>query len=146
MPSAALSCADATLISTSFQRLVPTLVLQNERVARKLGMLGVDVQTLHLIALQDGPITPSTVAALTELPASTVTRVLDRLESRGFIRRITHGSDQRKSCIQFNAAKVAPVRAMFDEFARDFLALTGAFNAREQATIARFMKGLAEIL
>ncbi len=141
-----LAKTHADQISMSFQRLVPALVLQNERVAKKLGMLPVDVQTLHLMVLHDGPITPSTVVALSELPPSTATRVLDRLEARGFVRRVVDDQDQRRFRIELNGNKVAPVRALFDDFAADFRALTASFNARDQAAIARFMTGLVGLL
>lgn len=133
-------------ISASFQKLVPALVLQNERVAKKLGMLAVDVQTLHLMVLHQGLLTPSTVAALSELPPSTVTRVLDRLEAQGFIRRLPDDGDQRKYRIELDARKIAPVRAMFDDFATDFLAFTASFGAHDQVVIARFMNGLVSLL
>ncbi|KNH08174.1 hypothetical protein BRCH_00335c [Candidatus Burkholderia brachyanthoides] len=122
------------------------LVLQNERVARQFGMLAVDVQTLHLMVLHQGPLTPSIVAALSELPASTVTRVLDRLEARGFIQRIADDGDQRRLHIALDRKKIAPVRAMFDDFVSDFLAFTTHFSVKDQVAIARFMDGLVSLL
>lgn len=133
-------------IAASFQRLVPKLVLQNERVAKKTGMLGVDVQTLHLMVLHEGPLTPSIVVALSELPPSTTTRVLDRLEERGFIRRLVDDHDQRSFRIELNWREIAPVRALFDDFAADFRAFSKSFNARDQAAIARFMQGVVALL
>jgi DNA-binding MarR family transcriptional regulator len=141
-----VSQTHAEQISSSFQQLVPALVLQNERVAKKLGMLPVDVQALHLMVLHEGPMTPSTVVALSELPPSTVTRVLDRLEAQGFIRRLVDDRDQRKFRIELEWKKIAPVKAQFDDFAADFVAFTTSFGAQEQAAIARFMKGLVSLL
>ncbi|CAM5298645.1 MAG: MarR family transcriptional regulator [Bradyrhizobiaceae bacterium] len=146
MRTKTLTKTHAEDIPASFQRMVPKLILQNERVAKKIGMLGVDVQTLHLMVLHDGPLTPSTVVALSELPASTTTRVLDRLEQRGFIRRAANDKDQRSVRIELDWARVAPVRALFDEFAADFRALSASFNTRDQAAIARFMQGVVALL
>lgn len=136
----------AAQISASFQRMVPALVLQNERVAKALGMRPVDVQTLHLMALHDGPMTPSTVVALAALPPSTVTRVLDRLEARGLVRRIVDSDDQRRFHLELDRDAVAPVRALFNDFAADFHTLTASFSARDQAAIARFMTELVALL
>jgi predicted transcriptional regulator len=136
----------AEQISASFQRLVPALVLQNERVAKRIGMLPVDVQTLHLMVLHEGPMTPSTVVALSELPPSTVTRVLDRLEAQGFIRRVADDGDQRKLQIELRWDRIAHVRAQFNDFATDFTVFAASFNAKEQAAIARFMTGIVALL
>jgi DNA-binding MarR family transcriptional regulator len=141
-----LTLTHAEQISASFQRLVPALVLQNERIAKKIGMLPVDVQTLHLMVLHEGPMTPSTVVTLSELPPSTVTRVLDRLEARSLIRRVVDNGDQRKFRIELEWSKIAAVRAQFDDFAADFIAFTASFSAKEQAAIARFMTGVMSLL
>ncbi len=130
----------------SFQKLIPALVLMNERVGKKLSILAVDMQTLHLIALHEGPLTPSTVVALTELPASTVTRVLDRLEARQFIRRIADETDQRRTWIVKDTARIKPVKKQFDAFAADMRAFTATFDPQEQDIIARFMKGLVALM
>lgn len=133
-------------IILSFQQLIPALVLMNERAGRKLSMLAVDMQTLHLIALHAGPLTPSALATVTELPPSTVTRVLDRLEARGFISRVVDRSDQRRTWIVKNAAKINRVRKQFDAFAAQVREFTATFDAREQAAVARFMKGLVALV
>lgn len=146
MPAHSKTLNHAAAVSASFQRMVPKLVLQNERVAKKLGMLAVDVQTLHLMVLHDGPLTPSAVVAMSELPASTTTRVLDRLEQRGFVRRLVDQRDQRSFRIELDWEKVAPVRMLFDEFAADFRTFSASFDARDQAAIARFMQGIVALL
>ena len=130
----------------SFQQLIPALVLMNERVGKKLSILAVDLQTLHLIALHEGPLTPSAVVSLTELPASTVTRVLDRLEARQFIRRIADETDQRRTWIVRNPTKIKSVKKQFDAFAADMRAFTATFDAPEQEIIARFMKELVTLM
>jgi hypothetical protein len=47
------------------------------------------------VLLDDQLLTPSALAAHMKMPPSTVTRVLDRFESRGFVRRTANGADRR---------------------------------------------------
>jgi DNA-binding MarR family transcriptional regulator len=130
----------------AFQRMIPALVLLNERVGRKLGMSAIDMQALHILALDPTLQTPSALTTRMEMPASTVTRVLDRLESRGFIRRVNNGSDRRSVLIERNKSSVAAVKSEFDEFAADMAALVIQFDPDEQEAIARFLNKTCDLL
>lgn len=130
----------------AFQRMIPALVLLNERVGRKLGMSAIDMQALHILALDPALQTPSALTTRMEMPASTVTRVLDRLESRGFIRRVNNGSDRRSVLIERNKSSVAAVKSEFDEFAADMAALVAQFDLDEQEAIARFLNKTCDLL
>ncbi len=130
----------------AFQHMIPSLVLLNERAGRKLGLSAVDMQALHLIALDDALLTPSGLAARMEMPPSTVTRVLDRLEARGFIRRVANGTDRRSICIERITPAIASVKSEFDVFAADMTVMVDRFDRAEQATIARFLDELRTLL
>lgn len=133
-------------IIDSFQRMIPALVLMNDRVAKKLGLLTVDMQILHLIALSSNPVTPSSLAAASGVPPSSITRILDKLETRGFIRRAADKMDQRKTRIEKVTDAIAPVKEEFESFAQDMRALTGRLDAKSQAAVARFLKALVALL
>jgi DNA-binding MarR family transcriptional regulator len=96
-------------IADLLARLIGEAILFNEGVASALGVSAVDLQTFGVIARHDGAITPSEVSAQTGLPASTVTRVLDRLEQRGFITRRSVPSDRRKIAVDVVASKSGEV-------------------------------------
>lgn len=93
--------------------LVEQAVLTNERIARSLGLNVVDLQTFGLISRHAEPLTPGEVTARTGLPASTTTRVLDRLEQAGFIQRGTDPADRRKVTITAIEQKSAEVAARY---------------------------------
>lgn len=83
-------------ISTAMQELIASAVLTNERIARSIGLNVVDFQTYGVLLRNDAPMTPGQLAQATELPSSTTTRVLDRLEGKGMIERLPDADDRRK--------------------------------------------------
>src|SRR3546814_8150074 len=88
--------SDYDRIIDAFQRMIPSLVLMNDRVAKKFDLLAVDMQVLHIIALSSSPVTPSAIAETSDIPPSSIPRIHARLEPPGFIRRAPHGFDPRR--------------------------------------------------
>ncbi|SNS78509.1 DNA-binding transcriptional regulator, MarR family [Sphingopyxis indica] len=138
--------SDYDRIIDAFQRMIPSLVLMNDRVAKKFDLLAVDMQVLHIIALSSSPVTPSAIAETSDIPPSSITRILDRLETRGFIRRAADGFDQRRTRIEAVREAIAPVKDEFETFAHDMRSMTRGFDDRSLAAIARFMTALAALL
>jgi len=87
-------------ILDEFQELNAGSVLTNERIARSLGLSVVDWQAFSVIARNDTPLTAGEISALTRLPTSTTTRVLDRLAERDFIERIPDPADRRRVVVR----------------------------------------------
>lgn len=71
-------------------------VLTNERIARSLGLSVVDLQAFGVIVRAAHPLTAGELSQRTELPTSSTTRVIDRLERGGFIRREADPTDRRR--------------------------------------------------
>ena len=82
------------------QLVIASSVMTNERIARSLGLNVVDLQALGFIARSGTPMTAGEVSQQTELPTSTTTRVLDRLEKHGFIERSTDPNDRRRVVVR----------------------------------------------
>jgi len=79
----------------SIRRVVATAILFSHQVAEQLGLGPSDAQFMTLLEVH-GPLTPGQLAELTGLRTGTVTGVLDRLESAGFVRRERDPHDRRK--------------------------------------------------
>ena len=86
------------------QLVIASSVMSNERIARSMGVNVVDLQALGFIARNGAPITAGEISQQTELPTSTTTRVLDRLEKQGLIERSTDPNDRRRVVVQVSAA------------------------------------------
>src|SRR5690349_2203278 len=87
-------------ISLAMRRVIADAVLTNERIARGIGLNVVDLQTFGVLLDRGTPLTAGEISTLTELPTSTTTRVIDRLEKGGFVRRTSDPSDRRKVVIE----------------------------------------------
>src|SRR4051812_12364906 len=87
-------------ISTAMRRVIANAVLTNERIARGIGLNVVDLQTFGIILDSPSPMTAGEISTRTELPTSTTTRVLDRLEEGGFVRRASDPADRRKVVVE----------------------------------------------
>src|SRR4051812_41742950 len=93
-------------IADAMRAVIANAVLNNERIARTFGLNVVDLQTLGIIASAQRPLTAGEVSTLTEMPTSTTTRVLDRLERGEFVRRSVDPSDRRKVVIEADLSKI----------------------------------------
>ena len=82
------------------QLVIASSVMTNERIARSLGLNVVDMQAFGFIARHGAPMTAGEVSQQTELPTSTTTRVLDRLEKHGLIERSDRPDDRRRVVVR----------------------------------------------
>src|SRR5690606_41846168 len=88
--------ATTARILRHFEELIASSVLTNDRIARSLGMNVVDWQAFGVIVRSGRHLTAGEISALTQLPTSTTTRVLDRLERAGFVERTSDPADRRR--------------------------------------------------
>ncbi|MFF0344862.1 MarR family winged helix-turn-helix transcriptional regulator [Kribbella sp. NPDC004875] len=76
-------------------RFIAEVVLYNHAVSAKVGLGASDSQFMTLLQTY-GPLTPRQLAEYTGLTSGTVTGVIDRLESHGFVTRRPDPRDRRK--------------------------------------------------
>lgn len=122
------------------RRVVLDAVLRNDAIAMRHGLQIVDGQVLNLLTLEEKNWTPSEVAAATGLPPSTVTRVLDRLEQGGFVRRVRDDHDRRRVTLQPQPDKVQAMYADYTEVAEKADQLTDQFTSAELDTVVRYLE------
>ena len=76
-------------------RFIAGVVLFNHAVSAKVGLGASDSQFMTLLQTY-GPLTPRQLAEYTGLTSGTITGVIDRLESHGFVTREPDPGDRRK--------------------------------------------------
>ena len=132
-----------TQVAELLARLIGEAILFNEGVATALEISAIDLQTFGVIARHDGAITPSEVSAHTGLPASTVTRVLDRLQQGGFITRSSVPSDRRKIAVEVVASKAAEVAHHYTGKIAQLERLNARRTRAEVAAVVSYLSDLA---
>lgn len=126
------------------QEVIASAVLTNERIARMVGLNVVDFQTFGML-LRGGPMTPGQVSQATELPSSTTTRVLDRLESKGMVERRPDPSDRRKVWVHAKAFEDDRVTAAYAEILAQMERAHAGFTVAELQTALRYLNTLKNV-
>lgn len=131
-------------VRAALQRQLVHAILGNERVAREHGLRVTDLQTLHLMVLRDDVRTPRQISDTTGMPTSTVTKLLDRLEEAGYIRRAPDASDRRKTRIELVDGAIAPLQTRYGNTDAEFDALSRRFDTSELEVVARYLDAVSE--
>ena len=76
-------------------RFIAGVILYNHAVSAQVGLGASDSQFMTLLQTY-GPLTPRQLAEHTGLTSGTITGVIDRLESHGFVTREPDPADRRK--------------------------------------------------
>lgn len=131
-------------VRVALQRQIVDATLGNDRIARDNGLQMTDLQTLHLLVLNEDIRTPRQISAATGIPTSTVTRIVDRLERAGFVRRVPDNMDRRRTVINLIPEAVGPLQSLYGDVDERFATLAASFSADELDTVIRFLTAMRE--
>jgi DNA-binding MarR family transcriptional regulator len=121
------------------QEVIASAVLTNERIARSVGLNVVDFQTYGVLLRNGQPMTPGQVSQATELPSSTTTRVLDRLEGKGMVKREPDPSDRRKVWVRALPFDDDQVNAAYADIIWQMEEAHASFTVAELETVLRYL-------
>lgn len=127
-------------IERALQVALVNAVLGNERIARQFGLRVTDFQTLHLLVLRDDLRTPTQLTEISGLPSSTVTRVLDRLENAGYLRRVHDPSDRRRINVELVMERIDPIIERYREYGERLSQANAGFSDEELNVVARYLE------
>lgn len=139
-----MSSPNGARIQRAQQHALVNAVLGNERIAREFGLLVTDLQTLHLLFLREDVRTPKQLGQATGLPNSTVTRVLDRLERAGYVRRTHDSEDRRRVNIELIAEAVEPINSRYAQYSDALDKVHAEFSEEELGIVARYLEQTSE--
>jgi DNA-binding MarR family transcriptional regulator len=132
-------------VGVELRRLIAGVVLFNTAMAEHLGMSPVDSQVLHLLQLEGRPVTAGRLGELAHLPSSTTTRVIDRLETRGYVYRVRDTSDRRRVLVHPDEKMTQVLEQRYDEQTAALrIALDGLSTADLEAA-HRFLARLNQV-
>jgi DNA-binding MarR family transcriptional regulator len=93
----------------------------------------------------DGPMTPGQLASVTELPSSTTTRVLDRLEAKGMVRREPDPTDRRKVWVHALPLDDDRVKSAYAEILWRMEEAHSRFKVAELETVLRYLEVIKDV-
>jgi DNA-binding MarR family transcriptional regulator len=132
-------------IALAMQEVIASAVLTNERIARSIGLNVVDFQTYGVLVRHGEPMTPGQVSQATELPSSTTTRVLDRLEASGMVERRPDAADRRKVWVHALPFDEERVTAAYAEIVRQMDGVHAGFTVAELQTVLRYLNEIKNL-
>jgi DNA-binding MarR family transcriptional regulator len=129
------------------QRLSTATIFFHTAVADRMGISVTEAKCRSLL-VQHGPLTAGGLAQRLGLTTGAVTGVIDRLVEAGLARRETDPTDRRRVVVALvpNAPRDREIARLFGPMGTRIRALAGAYSAKDQATIARFLAQASEVL
>jgi DNA-binding MarR family transcriptional regulator len=109
--------------------------------ATRIGMAVTDMQIMDILDI-NGPSTAGQLAELTGLTTGAITRILDRLEEAGLVRRERDPSDGRKVIVRFARDKdeMHKVRSILDSVGRMWGEVASRYDYEQIAFLLEFLK------
>jgi len=127
------------------RQYLASYVLFNQAVADRLGMHPTDVQCVGLLAQESAPLTTGQVAELTGLTSGSATRLVDRLERAGYVRRERDTQDRRRVLVHVEPAKLAEFASMWADLSEGWDAMFDDYTEKELALLVRHMRRTIEL-
>ncbi|GGI03064.1 MarR family winged helix-turn-helix transcriptional regulator [Egicoccus halophilus] len=136
--------------STAIVALLHTFGTQmhaiGSRFAAREDLHPTDLQALSLLAQADESLTAGQLADALQLSTGATTRLVDRLERVGHVRRHPDRHDRRRRRIGISPDARATAGSYFGELARRIEAIVEEFSPSEQAVLEAFLLRLVASL
>lgn len=115
-----------------------------QTVAIRFGLSESDVETLEQL-IDMGATTAGKLSEITGLTSGAITRVIDRLESAGFVRRVPDPADRRRVIVEAVPEKVAQVQSTLNRVGSASAKEIGRYTDAQLALIADFLTRMEQV-
>lgn len=115
-----------------------------QTVAIRFGLSESDIETLEAL-IEMGASTAGRLADLTGLTSGAVTRVIDRLEQSGYVRRVPDPADRRRVIVEVVPEKVAAIQSTLNRVGTASAEEIGRYSDAQLALIADFLSKMEQI-
>ncbi|GAA1076539.1 MarR family transcriptional regulator [Nocardiopsis composta] len=132
LPEGVVDAVAASGGEVVFREFLSAIVLNAQAIADRLGLRLIDVQAAHLVT-QAGPLTAGALAERLGTPTATTTRVIDRLERAGYVRRVRDPHDRRRVAVEAVPGGMGEADAMFEPTRRHLAALGERYTPEQVA-------------
>jgi DNA-binding MarR family transcriptional regulator len=120
-------------------------VLFHSTIAGLLDLHATDYKVLGILE-RSGPMSAGEIARHSGLAAASVTNLIDRLEQKGFVRRVADPADRRRVMVEAVSDRLGGARALFSSTRQSLARLYERYSDRELAVIADFLRENADRL
>jgi DNA-binding MarR family transcriptional regulator len=120
-------------------------VLFHATVASQLDLHPTDYKALGILE-RVGAMSAGEIARHAGLATASVTNLVDRLERKGFVRRIADARDRRRVMVEPIVERVTAARALFASTRRSLVRLLERYSDRDLVVITEFLARNAERL
>jgi len=119
-------------------------VLFHAAIAGRAGLAASDLKTLDLL-LRLGPLTAGELAEQTGLATASITSLVDRLEKKGFARRVRDPADRRRVIVEpIPDQAAASLDPLFGGIQVAFQEILESYSIEQLETVLDFMRRSAE--
>lgn len=137
-PAAARANGAASVLAAT-RRLGVHAALFTQAVADRIGLASTDVECLEIL-VEAGRLSAGELASATGLTSGAATRMLDRLEQAGFVRRTADPADRRRVFVDPIGERVVAATGHFDALARAIDDAIGRYDGTQLETIRGYLE------
>jgi DNA-binding MarR family transcriptional regulator len=116
----------------------------DETVARRFGVNGTDLHCLDV--LFDGPRTAGKLAEGIGLSPAATTTLIDRLEARGYVRRVRDPADRRRVLVELTEQARDRADEMYGPLAAEGAQLALAYTPEQLAFLLDYLREARELV
>lgn len=121
-----------------------TAVMFHAAVSARMGLGMTEAKTLDLLR-RLGPLAAGEIAEHSGLTPASVSGLVDRLERKGFVRRIRDTEDRRRVIVELRQDGVAGFGALFEDVVQGLEGLYAAYTDEQLELILDFLRRSAEV-
>jgi len=137
-----MSSAKPPRLQHQMRTVVALAIMHSDNVGRRIGLLPIEVQILNLLKLRDSPMTVAELRTVSRLPASSLSRAIDRLVANGYVRRWQDEADRRRVMIETDPVTEAELMPEFVAIASALQRAVDKFDDAELDVVERFLDEL----
>jgi DNA-binding MarR family transcriptional regulator len=120
------------------------VVMFHTAVAGRMGLGVTEEKTLGLLE-RLGPLTAGDIVAHTGLAPASVTGLIDRLQAKGFVRRVKAGPDRRRVTVEIDHAHIAGLAGLFEPLVAGLTEIYGGYSDDQLELILDFLRAATEV-
>jgi len=115
-----------------------------QTVAVRFGLSESDIETLEQL-IDMGATTAGRLSEITGLTSGAVTRVIDRLEQAGYVRRIPDPADRRRVIVEVVPERIASIQSTLDRVSSASAKEIGRYTDAQLNLIADFLTKMEQV-